>query len=522
MGIRPPSLYVYFDGKNALYDALFERGWRELLAVLHAARDLHGSQPPDVAFATVSEIFVRWAVEHPAYAPLMFWRPVPGFTPSQPAYGPAIEVRGMALNFLSDMQRVGALRGDVDLEQAYRTWTTATSGVMTQQLANAPGEPFATGTFTSTLPAWWPCGWPTTAGSGSACPLEYRKDAPMSAVTTARPPTRAAVLDRETAMHLAATEYGRFADLLRTIGPDDWAVRPTAPTGTCARWRVTRSGWRRWWPRSRPSSPRTRGPRGRGRHRRADVAAGAEDGAAVPGRAGREVPVRRPTGGPGTSPPGPGARAAAAPEAQVVGGHRERWTFGFLFDVVLTRDTWMHRADISRAIGRPMELTPEHDGVLVADVVAEWAERHGRPTACGSPVPRGASGSPATKARPSTSTRWTSAACCPDGERRRDAGPAGPLDLLTARPSPALHASGLGDHLVEPGAVQRRALPAHPRPGRARAGGPAAPRSAARGCPTRRCPGRSRSGRAEPRPRRPGRGPGWRASARAGARPGGR
>ena len=30
MGIRPPSLYVYFDGKNALYDALFERGWREL------------------------------------------------------------------------------------------------------------------------------------------------------------------------------------------------------------------------------------------------------------------------------------------------------------------------------------------------------------------------------------------------------------------------------------------------------------------------------------------------------------
>ena len=152
MGIRPPSLYVYFDGKNALYDALFERGWRELLAVLHAARDLHGSQPPDVAFATVSEIFVRWAVEHPAYAPLMFWRPVPGFTPSQPAYGPAIEVRGMALNFLSDMQRVGALRGDVDLEQAYRTWTTATSGVMTQQLANAPGEPFATGTFTSTLP----------------------------------------------------------------------------------------------------------------------------------------------------------------------------------------------------------------------------------------------------------------------------------------------------------------------------------------------------------------------------------
>src|SRR4051794_6276625 len=30
MGIRPPSLYVYYDGKSALYDALFERGWRLL------------------------------------------------------------------------------------------------------------------------------------------------------------------------------------------------------------------------------------------------------------------------------------------------------------------------------------------------------------------------------------------------------------------------------------------------------------------------------------------------------------
>ena len=71
------------------------------------------------------------------------------------------------------------------------------------------------------------------------------------------------------------------------------------------------------------------------------------------------------------------------PEAQVVGGQRERWTCGFLFDAVLTRDTWMHRTDISRAVGRELELTREHDGLLIADVVAEWAQRHGRPLASG-------------------------------------------------------------------------------------------------------------------------------------------
>jgi len=55
------------------------------------------------------------------------------------------------------------------------------------------------------------------------------------------------------------------------------------------------------------------------------------------------------------------------------------WTRGYLLDVVFTRDVWMHRADICRATRRPMQLTPEHDGRIVADVVAEWARRHGQP-----------------------------------------------------------------------------------------------------------------------------------------------
>jgi len=55
------------------------------------------------------------------------------------------------------------------------------------------------------------------------------------------------------------------------------------------------------------------------------------------------------------------------------------WTFGYLFDIVLTRDTWIHRVDICRAIGRAVELSQDHDGRLVADVVADWARRHGEP-----------------------------------------------------------------------------------------------------------------------------------------------
>jgi uncharacterized protein (TIGR03083 family) len=56
-----------------------------------------------------------------------------------------------------------------------------------------------------------------------------------------------------------------------------------------------------------------------------------------------------------------------------------RFTFRELFEVILTRDTWMHRVDIARATGRDMVLTSEHDGRIVEDCVLDWAKKHRRP-----------------------------------------------------------------------------------------------------------------------------------------------
>ena len=52
---------------------------------------------------------------------------------------------------------------------------------------------------------------------------------------------------------------------------------------------------------------------------------------------------------------------------------------GYLYDRILTRDTWLHRIDICRAVERPAHLTAEHDGRVVADVVEEWADLHDQP-----------------------------------------------------------------------------------------------------------------------------------------------
>jgi uncharacterized protein (TIGR03083 family) len=51
----------------------------------------------------------------------------------------------------------------------------------------------------------------------------------------------------------------------------------------------------------------------------------------------------------------------------------------YLSDIGLTRDVWMHRVDISVALGREMDIDAAHDGRLISDMVAEWARTHNEP-----------------------------------------------------------------------------------------------------------------------------------------------
>lgn len=70
-----------------------------------------------------------------------------------------------------------------------------------------------------------------------------------------------------------------------------------------------------------------------------------------------------------------------APGGSTASGMPERDSLGHLVDVIITRDVWTHRVDIARATGRDLVLDPDTDGSIVADVVAEWAGRHGQPFA---------------------------------------------------------------------------------------------------------------------------------------------
>jgi AcrR family transcriptional regulator len=151
MGMRTPSLYGYFESKNAVYDAVFARGWTDLSEQMSGL----GVTSDDGLRALLHEsgtVYLRWHLAHPVHAQLMSWRPVPGYTPSPEAYGAAVDFYGTGVAVFAELKRKRLLRKGISADSALRAWTCLLAGVMTQQLANAPDEPFERGRFTSAFP----------------------------------------------------------------------------------------------------------------------------------------------------------------------------------------------------------------------------------------------------------------------------------------------------------------------------------------------------------------------------------
>jgi uncharacterized protein (TIGR03083 family) len=206
----------------------------------------------------------------------------------------------------------------------------------------------------------------------------------MTMTSTLTEPVRPA-LDRAIAMQLAATEYQRVLELLRTLNPDDWAKRTS-----CPEWDVRDMAAHVLGMVEMAASVREQSRQGKVAKARVAQHGGvfldALTGLQVDERADwtsqqiiDRLAARAPKAAKGRK-RAPGLiRRRTVPELQDVGGNKEAWTFGYLIDVILTRDPWMHRIDIAQATGADLVLTADHDGVLVADIVAEWAARHGQP-----------------------------------------------------------------------------------------------------------------------------------------------
>jgi uncharacterized protein (TIGR03083 family) len=191
---------------------------------------------------------------------------------------------------------------------------------------------------------------------------------------------RAAALPRDVTMRLAATEYRRFGEMLRGLRPADWA-KPTE----CPGWDVRAMAAHALGMVEMAASIRENNRQNKLARRRGGVFIDELTALQVEERAGMtpaqitaRFAARAPKAARGRRRAPAFIRRRVMPDVPF-DGHEEAWRIGFLVDIILTRDPWMHRADISRATGADLVLTAGHDGVIVADVVAEWAARHGQP-----------------------------------------------------------------------------------------------------------------------------------------------
>jgi AcrR family transcriptional regulator len=128
IGMRPPSLYWYFDSKRAIYDAMFLQGNRQLLTLLE---EQEWPEDPRAMLRLCARVFVEFSSDDVQRYQLLFQRTIPNFEPSAEAYAVAIQV------FEAMRERIAA--SGVDDPADFDIWTALVSGLSAQQTANDPG-----------------------------------------------------------------------------------------------------------------------------------------------------------------------------------------------------------------------------------------------------------------------------------------------------------------------------------------------------------------------------------------------
>lgn len=128
VGMRAPSLYSYFASKDAIYDAMFADGQRELLAVIS---DLPVDDADRESVREAAHRYFCFCTSDPVRYQLLFQRTIPGFEPSPESYALASEV-------LDTAERAITAAGLADA-RLVDLWTALLTGLADQQISNDPG-----------------------------------------------------------------------------------------------------------------------------------------------------------------------------------------------------------------------------------------------------------------------------------------------------------------------------------------------------------------------------------------------
>lgn len=147
LGIKPPSLYTYFDSKSAIYDTLFRKGYEQF--VEHIRAKVVRDQGLEAFLHSFIVAYMSFGLENPDLFQLMFQRPIPGFVPSdgslEVSFGALQEMR-QTLQGILEQEAINIAQ---PIEQTGDLIISLVYGMTALQLANEPDTGVGEGRFGS-------------------------------------------------------------------------------------------------------------------------------------------------------------------------------------------------------------------------------------------------------------------------------------------------------------------------------------------------------------------------------------
>ena len=129
VGMQPPSLYSYFDSKNAIYDAMYAQGAQQF--VDEQSESMPTPEDPLKALQAGVHFFVEFCAADLARYQLLFQRVIPGFEPTPESFK-------ISADSLAELGGLLARCGVSD-PKMLDLFTALGTGLADQQLSNDPG-----------------------------------------------------------------------------------------------------------------------------------------------------------------------------------------------------------------------------------------------------------------------------------------------------------------------------------------------------------------------------------------------
>jgi AcrR family transcriptional regulator len=129
IGMQAPSLYSYFDSKNAIYDAMYAQGAQQFVDEQRVS--MPRPDDPLEGLKALLHFFVEFCAADAARYQLLFQRTIPGFEPSPESFKISRD----------NLEELGELFGRYGVGDARTVdlFTALGTGLTDQQLSNDPG-----------------------------------------------------------------------------------------------------------------------------------------------------------------------------------------------------------------------------------------------------------------------------------------------------------------------------------------------------------------------------------------------